>query len=137
MNTDKSKFIPSKIREFLGFEINTMLMTLSPTSKKRGKILRLINKFLKLNCCTIRNFASLLGNLVSVCMAISYGFAYTKILEKENFLALERSGGNYDCTMNMSKETKLDLLWWQKNILIKSSRIKQYNFATELFSDAS
>lgn len=70
-------------------------------------------------------------------MAISYGFVYTKILEKEKFLALERSGGDYDCTMEINKGAKLDLLWWQKNILTKSNRIKQYNFSAEIFSDAS
>lgn len=37
INTDKSKIIPSNIREFLGFEINSIHVTLSPTKKKRGK----------------------------------------------------------------------------------------------------
>lgn len=137
VNTEKSQMTPSTVREYLGYELNSIDMTLSPTGKKRQKILNLVNSFLKINSCSIRDFATLLGNLVSVCMAISYGFVYTKVLEKDKFWALERNGGNYDSYMDISKEAKLDLLWWKENILLKSNNIKQYRFTKEIFSDAS
>ncbi|KAH9645108.1 hypothetical protein HF086_005653 [Spodoptera exigua] len=112
-------------------------MTLSPTLNKREKILSMINKYLKLKSCSIRDFATLLGNLVSVCMAISYGFRHTKTLEREKFLALEESKGNYDHRLNLNSDIKTELFWWKKNIISRNNKIKQYNFILEIFSDAS
>lgn len=137
INKDKSCYTPSHICEYLGFMINSKEMTLSPTPNKRKYILCMINEYLKRNTCSIRDFAKMLGKLVSVCMAIPYGFVYTKTLEREKFLQLESSNGNYEGIIEINKEIKSELLWWKNNILSKSNRIKQYNFVLEIFSDAS
>lgn len=66
-------------------------------------------------------------------MAVSYGFVYTKTLERDKMLALERSGGNYDRTMVISQASKTDLLWWKINIVHRHCKIKQYTFSVEFF----
>lgn len=137
INYEKSSLIPTKITEFLGFKINSNSMTLSPTDLKREKVLLLVNKFLKLQVCTIREFAKMLGTLVSICMAISYGFVYTKNLERDKFRALERLGGDYDGEMTISEDARMDLKWWQNKISKGHCHIKQYNFSLEIYSDAS
>jgi hypothetical protein len=137
INTEKSCTFPSQEREYLGFMINSRNMTLSPTLKKRHRIHALINDFLEIQSCSIREIARLLGNLVSVSIAIPFGFVYTKQLEREKFLALEYHNDNFEKEMNINKQVKEDLRWWKNNILTKSSHIKQYNFTLEIFSDAS
>ncbi|XP_061709647.1 uncharacterized protein LOC133519626 isoform X1 [Cydia pomonella] len=137
INEEKSSITPSQVKEYLGFTINSRNMTLSPTLKKRNNLYSLIKNFLKIKSCSIREFAKLLGNLVSVCIAIPYGFVYTKKLERERFLALECHNYNFEGIMIMNKPIKTDLMWWKENILVKSSHIKQYNFSLEIFSDAS
>lgn len=137
INNTKSCLTPSNVRDYLGFKLNSQDLTISPTTKKKEKLTILIQQFLKRDSCTIREFARLLGNLVSVCMAVAFGFVYTKTLEREKFLALEASGGNYDSKIIISKEVKLDLLWWKRNMVTGFSKIKQYAFKLEIFSDAS
>lgn len=137
LNSTKSCLKPSRVRDYLGFNLNSQDLTISPTDKKKERLTVLIQQFLKRDSCTIREFAKLLGNLVSVCMAVAYGFVYTKILEREKFLSLEACGGNYENNIIISKEVKQDLLWWKRNIVTGYSRIKQYNFELEIFSDAS
>lgn len=110
---------------------------MSPTIKKRHKLLSMVNKFLNAKSCSIRDFAGLLGHLVSICMAVSYGFVYTKTMEREKFLSLQRSNNNFDEIMMINTEIKSDLLWWKANISSSFCEIKQYNFCLEIFSDAS
>ena len=43
----------------------------------------------------------MIGTLVSACPAIKYGFLYTKNLERQKFLALEKSNDNYDAKTSL------------------------------------
>lgn len=137
INYSKSRLVPVQVIDYLGFTINSNNMTLSPTLKKCDKLKKLIDSFLKLNSCSIRDFARLLGNLTSVCIAVSYGFVYTKLMEKEKFLALQAGNENFEYIMLINEEVKNDLLWWKSKLLKPSNYIKQYNFIAEIYSDAS
>lgn len=90
INKEKSKLIPCQLIEYLRFLIDLQKMIFIHTPKRSKSLLSWINKFLQLRQCTIREFATLLGKLVPVCMAVSYGFLYTKILEREKCLALKK-----------------------------------------------
>ena len=61
---------------------------------------------------TIREFAKLIGLLVSSCIAIPFGMVYTKILEQEKSIALKHAKGSYEAKMEVSQAAISDLQWW-------------------------
>lgn len=87
--------------------------------------------------CTIEEFASLIGKLVSLCPATTYGWLYTKVLEREKYLALRASNNCYKANMPISPSAKRDLEWWQQNLSKESAPLHQSDFDTTIFTDAS
>jgi hypothetical protein len=45
---------------------------------------------------TVRKIAELIGTLVLCCVAIQFGFVYTKLLEQDYSAALNGINGNFD-----------------------------------------
>lgn len=85
----------------------------------------------------IRDFAKFVGTLISACPAVAYGWLYTKLFEREKFLALQNSNGNYDAIMKISSYLKQDFQWWIDNIATSVNVIRPLQFNLEIFSDAS
>jgi len=61
--------------------------------------------------CSIREFASFIGSLVSVCPAVQYGLLYTKRFEREKFLALVNNNEDYSAKMDISLHLQEDFRW--------------------------
>ncbi|XP_071646502.1 uncharacterized protein [Temnothorax longispinosus] len=137
INENKSRKIPAQARKFLGFILNSQKMTLELPLEKRYKVRDQINIFKKLKKCKIRDFAQLIGSLVSCCPAIQYSWAHIKNLEREKYLALLKSNGNYDVNMQLSQTLQDDFSWWESNILHRVSSISSREFSLVIFSDAS
>lgn len=137
VNHDKSSLKPSKICTFLGFVYNTHNMSLSLPIEKRNNINQLVKKFSRLPRCTIREFAQLIGVLVAACPAVRYGFLYTKLLERQKFLALQQHNYNYEHKINISETVLEDLTWWGNHIFTTMCPIKNQAFKKEIYSDAS
>ena len=74
IHPEKSVIIPTQILEFLGFILNSFLMSVTLTNKKAVKILQLCQKFsLPNKQFTIREVASFLGTLVSSSPGVEFG----------------------------------------------------------------
>jgi len=71
--------------------------------------------------CKIRDFAQLISSLVSCCPAVQYGWAHIKNAEREKYLALLKSDGNYEQRMYLRQELQEDFIWWEENILWRVS----------------
>lgn len=136
INYDKSSLQPQQSCKFLGFIYNTTDMTLSLPIDKRQKILQLVQKFLSLPTVTIREFSKLIGTLVSACPAMRYGWLYTKILEREKYLLLQKYK-SYDQKVDLPPTILQDLYWWNNNVLIVNNPIKQPSFDLTIYTDAS
>lgn len=136
INREKSILIPSQVTEYLGFIFNTVDMTLCLPDRKKQNTSSLLKKFYDKNKCTIREFSQLIGTLISNCPAVPYGYVYTKILERQKYLALKKYNDDFDSNMEINDECKRDLLWWLNHLEVKNT-IKQYRFPMEIFSDAS
>lgn len=136
INSNKSQITPKTECKFLGFIFNTKNMTLYLPEEKKQRILYKTTEFLKLKKCTIRYFAEFLGILTSACPAVRYGWMYTKIFERQKFLALGNSD-NYNKKMILDKSLKHDLEWWKRNILCSMTPIRNNNYNLEIYSDAS
>lgn len=72
-NYSKSQFKPSQVCKFLGFQFNSIDQSISIPPKRRQALLNLITIFRKKSKCRIREFAAIIGSLISVCPAVEYG----------------------------------------------------------------
>ncbi|XP_045446325.1 uncharacterized protein LOC123654470 [Melitaea cinxia] len=137
VNWEKSMLLPQQNCRFLGFTFNTVEMSLGLPVDKRNKISKLINIYLTLPKCTIREFSQLIGVLVAACPAIKYGWLYTRSLERAKFLALQQND-DYSTKIKLSKDILPDLRWWNNNITSSNNSLRpQDQFMLEIFSDAS
>lgn len=136
INYEKSVLEPKQQCQFLGFLFDAVNMSMSLPDKKRHNILTLTQKFLKLPRCTIREFSQFIGVLTAACPAVKYGWVYTKILEREKFLALQNHT-DYDTKFQLSTNILPDLYWWQANILGATNSIVPTTYELEIFTDAS
>ena len=137
INKEKSKLIPSTVCKYLGFIFNSRELQLELPVEKVNKIKVLVDRFLKLKYCTIREFAKFLGYLISCCPAVKYGWAHTKRMEREKYLSLLSNKDNYDAKMELPVKLSCDLQWWENNISAAKNSIKPLKFVREIFSDAS
>lgn len=136
INFNKSQVTPKTECKFLGFIFNTIDMTIFLPDEKKNRILDKTIEFLKLSKCSIRYFAEFIGLLTSACPAVSYGWIYTKLFEREKFLALGNSY-NYNKIMTLSNSLKQDLHWWRNNIKNSLCPIRNNDYCLEIYSDAS
>lgn len=137
INREKSCLTPSKQCKYLGFIVDSQLMSLSLPIEKTIKLKQTISVFKCKKQCKIREFAQLLGLLNSACPAVKYGLLYTKLLERERFLALHSNNDNYDAVMKIPETLYPDLDWWLNKLGTSDNPIRQQNYVVELFSDAS
>lgn len=112
---EKSVFLPAKI-EFLGFLLDSEMITISLTCEKADKFVTLCNKLL-LKCeITIRDFAQIIGKLVASQPGVQFAPLFLKDLEHEKERALKNAKGNYDSKITLSKRSCGLLLWWVNNL---------------------
>lgn len=137
LNKDKSSLIPSQRCKFLGFIFDSVRYTIELPDKKKNQIKNLIPKFTVGKSCKIRDFAVLLGVLNSCCPAVAYGFVHCKSLEREKFLALIASDGDYDGNMIIKSKLSKDLNWWKVNSQIGINPMRTAKYALEISADAS
>lgn len=136
VNYEKSCIEPKQKCKFLGFIFNTIDMCISLPMDKRNSIAQLVDKYLQLPNCTIREFAQFIGTLTAACPAVKYGWLYTKLFERQKFLAL-RNSHDYEAKIKLSTVILPDLLWWKCNIYRTDHYMRNQNFDLEIFSDAS
>lgn len=127
---------PTQRCKWLGLIFDSSKMTLELPSEKRQEMKKLIEKFCNLKRCKIREFARFIGCMISCCVAMEFGWLYTKFFEKLKISALERNGNNFDAFMDLCPNHP-DFLWWTSNILIGTKNIEYRPFALEIFTDAS
>ena len=103
VHRDKSKFIPIKCINYLGFILNSVQMTISFTLKKKEK------NVVTEDLVTIRFLSKLIRNLVAASPAVTLGPFYYRALETDKTKALQQSHGNYDASVRLSNEVKKEL----------------------------
>lgn len=115
LNYEKSCLVPNKDCKFLGFIFDSKNMILKLPSEKKEKIKHRILQILNVNSIKLRNFAKVLGLLVSACPAIRYSWLYTKVLERHKYRCLLKNP-NYDQMVHIPDSLKIDLKWWLSHI---------------------
>ena len=112
-------------------------MTIELPQCKKERVKLQIKKVCKLNKCSIREFATFMGTLGACCTALTYGWIHLKEFEREKFLALKSSDGNYDAYMSLSDRLNPDFQLWLDHIDNAIKPIAQFQSVFEIFTDAS
>lgn len=113
INFKKSNLISSLKQKFLGCIIDSQRMTIALSVERKMNVERLVEKCLKSKECSIKEFSSLIGTLVSPCQGLDYGWLYIKTLEREKILALRRNGMEFRRKMDIPSLILPDLRWWK------------------------
>lgn len=137
INLEKSVLFPSQKCKFLGFIFNSISMSIELPENKRQNIVNWIDYFQIHSTYKIKEFAQFIGVLTSACPAVKYGWLYTKLLEREKYLALQRNSNNYETYMTLRSDILPDLNWWRKNITKSYNNLKTDKFDLEIYTDAS
>lgn len=96
----------------MGFIIDSISMTVYPTSEKIEKIIHTCQDLLECPHPTIRDVASSLGLLISNFPAAKLGPLHFRTLGMDKTEALPLNKGNFDGLMQLSELSRNDLQWW-------------------------
>ena len=114
---EKSVIVPQQRLVFLGFIIDSILMTVSLTQDKITKIKTLLSSLLENSFCVkIREVAKVIGHLISSLPGVKYGALYYRNLEMNKVAALKLAKGNFEETMCISHNGISELNWWLCNL---------------------
>ena len=137
VHPDKSIFTPAQIIEFLGFIINSILMTITLTRSKAVTLRELCEQLVSYNKPKIITVAKVVGKMVAAFPGVQHGPLFYRLLDNEKTAALKLSKGNYQAKMKLSIQAKEDLLWWIENIENSSKKIWIDNPTVVVYSDSS
>lgn len=139
VNYAKSHLEPSNKSKYLGFIFDSNEQSITIPPSRRAKLLSLTTSLALRTRCSIREFASLIGSLVSVCPAVQYGLLHTKRFEREKFLALVNNNEDYSAEMDISSHFQEDFRWWIDIFSNpkQTNKIRSDRFVQEIFTDAS
>ena len=98
----KSVIIPTNRLTFLGFNLDSGSMTVSPTEQKVLKTLKSCKKLKAKQNPLISEVAEVIGILVSNFPGTQFGQLYYRSLEHDKTNALICSKGNYNAHMKLS-----------------------------------
>lgn len=116
INWDKSVLTPCHKLKFLGFNIDSINMSISLTEEKMLKIQEVCHHILLKNKISIRKLAEVVGMMVASFPGVQFAQLYYRRLDNEKSEALKKAAGNFDAVMEISAEAQADLAWWCSNI---------------------
>ena len=139
INLPKSVTDPTQLMGHLGFNVDSVNMTLHILTEKAEKLVKLAQKLLAApgGMVCIRQVAQFVGTCIAACPALEYGPFHTKELEISKTKALNANGWNFDGSMTLSQYDMLDIEWWQNNIRGAFSPILSPPVDWDIYSDAS
>jgi hypothetical protein len=137
INFKKSVLQPTQSIEYLGFTIDSRLMTVTATYEKVAKLQANIKHFLKQDVVTIRYTAQIVGGIMATHPGNPWAPLFTKQLEIEKIQALQNNVFNFDANMTISTMVRQDLNWCLDNLHLVHADIQQSYPETVIQTDAS
>ena len=139
INLPKSVTDPCQLMDHLGFNINSVSMTLHLLLAKAEKIVKLAKALLSApgGVVCIRQVAQFVGCCIAATPALEYGPFHTKELEISKTRALNANGWNFDGHMTLHEFDLSDIAWWAAHVRGAFSFILPTPVDLDLFSDAS
>ena len=138
IHPEKSVLIPTKTITFLGFEINSVEMTVTLTAEKKDRLKSLGEGLLRKNDITIRMVSSFIGNITASFEAVPFGRLHYRNLEYCKTEALKASRYNFDSQCRLNDKAITEIKWWVENITDSFSYINNIPEIDKIiYTDAS
>ena len=112
----KSVLYPAQNVTFLGFNIDSVSMTVQLTDEKLKTTLAKCQEFLDLDKYTIRQLAQIIGKLVSTEPGFPFAPLFYRTLEIHKTEQLAKHKGIYDAKIKITDEVKTHLRFWIRNL---------------------
>ena len=110
IHPQKSVFVPTQQLTFLGFVLDSIGTTVTPTEAKIQKIKSSCDTLLKTPMPTIKQVAEVIGILVSNFPGAQYGPLHYRNVERDKYLALVFNKGNYEGKIQLSPMALQEIL---------------------------
>ena len=137
VHPEKSVLIPSQSLTFLGFNLNSVSMTVTLTQEKRDQLESLCTEAMNGEDLSIRFVAKVIGKVVSALPGMEFGRLHYRNLERDKIYALSANQGDYDALMQLSPAAKEELRWWCDNVGHGYRRIQHASYSHSFQVDAS
>ena len=116
INLRKSALHPTQNVEFLGFVLDSHLMTITLSQRQIDGIISACAMLLQGYSHRIQHVASVLGMLIAALSAVRHGALFYRDIERDKNAALHRNNGNFCTVMTLSVVAKNEILWWHNHI---------------------
>ena len=137
VHPDKSVLVPTQKISFLGFELNSVNMTIRLTPERAKNLLQLCRFVSRQTVITILEFAKLIGKMVASEPGVQFASLYYKELEHIKDKKLKELSGNFDAKMAVCDVIKMNLDWWIGNIKNSYKNITKPDPSIIIHSDGS
>lgn len=121
VNLTKSHFTPTQSLEFLGFQVNTIAMTLVLPQHKVKSIQDLCLQLMDQRPVTVRTVAQLIGKLSASIQVVFPAPLHYRNLQNLKNCALQ-SGGSYDSQITLNPACLEELRWWVAHLAAWNGR---------------
>jgi len=137
VNSEKSALVPTQELTFLGFLLNSHLMTVTMSQEKKEKLKSLCLEALNNEPHTIRFVARVIGKIVSSLPGVDFGRLHYRSLERDKIQALSLNNGDFEGLMYISSLAKEELKWWSENVMHVNGTIQHGPVSHVFQTDAS
>ena len=137
VHPEKSVLIPSQSLTFLGFNVNSVSMTVTLTQEKTDQLESLCTEAMIGEDLSIRFVAKVIGKVVSALPGMEFGRLHYRNLERDKIYALSANQGDYDSLMQLSPAAKEELRWWCDNVGHGYRRIQHASYSHSFQVDDS
>jgi len=120
INDEKSEFTPSRVREFLGFTIDSHLLQLRLPSKKVSALRRAActsHAAAVAGTLTLRQLACFMGKANAVTPCVLPGLLHLRELQFARATALRLPLGHWDLPVELPPAALRELAWWRDELL--------------------
>ena len=133
----KSKFIPSKKVEYLGFVNDSERMVTYLSDHKEKKIYDKCQSIPKKQDLKTRDVESFIGTLTSPFPASEYGPLYYRATLKNKADFLKASKGNFNARIDLTKNALQKIKWWENNTFYAFKPIRKVKISKVIYTVAS
>ena len=116
LHPTKSVIIPTQTLTFLGFRLDSLSMTVSPTGEKILKTVEACKRLQNMTKPLISEVAEVIGLIVSNFPGVQFGPLHYRFLERDKTHALITNKGNYKSHMTLTSSSVAELTWWIENM---------------------
>ena len=137
LHLDKSVPIPSQQVSILGFDVDSVTMLLTLEDEKTANAIALCEEGLSGHPISICHLVKIIGTLVSLLLACSWGQAHYRSLENIKLEALNPNHWNWEAKCEIFGQAVNDLKWWVRTLPHTAAPISHNKPGMTVYSDVS